>query len=134
MNLKKKNPGKLFFALAVVMALAFCNHALGQDKSLVARMTKVRIDPMQLEFYKAALKTQIETAVNEEQGVLTLYAVAEKSNPARITIFEVYADEQAYKSHLETAHFKKYKTITKAMVKSSVLTACTPIALGAKAR
>jgi len=97
-------------------------------------MTRLRIDPYQIEFYKAALKTQIETAVKEEQGVLTLYAVAEKSSPTRITIFEVYADEQAYKAHLETAHFQKYKTVTKNMIKSSVVTPCLPIALGAKAR
>ena len=120
--------------VAVLLIFGFCYNAAGQDKNLVARMTKLRIDPYQVEFYKAALKTQIETAVREEQGVLTLYAVAEKSSPTRITIFEVYADEQAYKAHLETAHFKKYKSMTKNMIKSSVITPCLPIALGAKAR
>jgi quinol monooxygenase YgiN len=133
MKLTERKLVKLFLAI-IVTGFVFCNHAAGQDKSVVARTNKVRIDPFQLEFYKAALKTQIETSVNEEQGVLTLYAVAEKSNPTRITIFEVYANEQAYKSHLETAHYKKYKTITKNMIKSSVLTPCIPIALGAKAR
>jgi len=133
MELNKKGL-VIAFVSAVLMVLAFANDAAGQDKKLVARMTRLRIDPYQIEFYKAALKTQIETAVKEEQGVLTLYAVAEKSSPTRITIFEVYADEQAYKAHLETAHFQKYKTVTKNMIKSSVVTPCLPIALGAKAR
>jgi quinol monooxygenase YgiN len=47
-----------------------------------------------------------------------LYAVAEKEHPARIRVFEVYAHAAAYKAHLETLHFKKYKTTTQAMVKS----------------
>ena len=132
MNFRKNCLG--FFFISLVAGLCFCQFAAGQDRAVVARMTKLRIDPYQLEFYKAALKTQIETAVREEQGVLTLYAIAEKSSPTHITIFEVYADAPAYKSHLETAHFKKYKTITKSMIKSSVVTACIPIALGAKGR
>ena len=44
--------------------------------------------------------------------------MAEKENPAHITLVEVYADEHAYQSHLQTPHFLKYKTGTKEMVKS----------------
>jgi hypothetical protein len=40
----------------------------------------------------------------------------------------------AYKSHLETAHFKKYKTTTQDMVKSLKLRDTVPISLGAKAK
>ena len=39
------------------------------------------------------------------RGVLALYAVSEKDNPARIIVFEMYADADAYKAHLETSHF-----------------------------
>jgi quinol monooxygenase YgiN len=44
----------------------------------------------------------------------------------------MYADVDAYKSHLETAHFQKYKTITQDMVKSLKLRDTIPILLGAK--
>lgn len=44
--------------------------------------------------------------------------MAEKANPCRITIIEIYASEAAYKKHIATAHFKKYKTGTLHMVKS----------------
>jgi quinol monooxygenase YgiN len=37
-----------------------------------------------------------------------LYAVADKKKPTHITIFETYADTAAYRSHIETPHFKKY--------------------------
>ncbi len=61
-----------------------------------------------------------------------LYAVALKDNPAHVRLFEIYADVAAYKAHLETPHFKRYKSITQGMVKSLKLLEAEPIALGAK--
>ena len=64
--------------------------------------------------------------------MLTLYAVAVKDHPAQIRIFETYADQAAYEAHLQTPHFKKYKSETQTMVKSLKLTETTLILLGAK--
>jgi quinol monooxygenase YgiN len=86
------------------------------------------------EEYKAALREGIETAIRLEPGVLTLYAVSVKNDPAQIRIFEMYADAAAYQAHLQTPHFKKYKTGTQGMVKSLVLVETEPILLGAKAK
>jgi len=56
--------------------------------------------------------------VRLEAGVLTYYAVADKSDATHITILEIYADTAAYKAHLETSHFKKYKETVQHMVRS----------------
>ena len=74
-----------------------------------------------MEAYKAALGEHAETAVRVEPGVLNLYAVYEKDHPTHVTVFEIYANAEAYKAHLQTPHFIKYKTGTKDMVKSIVL-------------
>jgi quinol monooxygenase YgiN len=100
----------------------------------VVRLAELEIDPVQLENYKAALKEEIDTSIRIEPGVLTLYAVALKDNPAHIRIFETYADVDAYRAHLETPHFKKYKTVTQGMVKSLKLFETDPIMLGAKGK
>lgn len=105
-----------------------------QKPDPLVRLAELEIEPAQLENYKAALREEIETSIRVEPGVLTLYAVAEKENPAHIRIFEMYADADAYKAHLETSHFKKYKVTTKEMVKSLKLVETTPIMLGAKAK
>ena len=42
----------------------------------------------------------------------------QKENPTEIKILEIYADKEAYESHLETPHFKHYKTSTLKMVNS----------------
>jgi quinol monooxygenase YgiN len=101
-------------------------------KRVYLQEAEIEIDPAQLEAYKVAVIEHIETATRVEPGVLSLYAVSEKDNPARIRVFEIYRDADAYKSHLETAHFKKYKSATDKMVRSLKLVRTTPIILGTK--
>ena len=114
------------------MAFFSATSVSAQQTGLVVRIAKLKIDSAQLENYKAALKEHAETAIRVEAGVLTLYAVYEKNNPTHVTVFEIYASQEAYKSHLQTAHFLKYKTSTKDMVKSLELMEAVPIALETK--
>jgi quinol monooxygenase YgiN len=96
------------------------------------RVAEIEIDPAQLEAFKAAVKEEIESSVRVEPGILALYAVSDKDNPAHVIVFEMYADRDAYKAHLETPHFRKYKTTTQDMVRSLKLLETVPIALSAK--
>jgi quinol monooxygenase YgiN len=89
-----------------------------QSSQQMVRLAKIEVDPNQLELYNNALKEQMQVAIKKEPGVLTYYAVAEKTAPHRITILEIYADSSAYLSHIKTAHFLKYKETVKDMVKS----------------
>ncbi len=118
--------------IAIIMSLFFSYNASAQQNGLVVRIARLQIDPAQLENYKAALKEHAETAVRVEPGVLTLYAVYEKNNPTHVTVFEIYASQDAYQAHLQTPHFIKYKTSTKNMVKSLELMETVPIALESK--
>ena len=115
--------------ICMVIFLAMSTNA--QD-STVVRIARLQIDPSQVEQYKAILKEEIEAAVRIEPGVLSLYAVADKNNPAQITVFEIYSSDAAYRSHILTPHFLKYKTSTKEMVKSLELSVNEPIWLGTK--
>jgi quinol monooxygenase YgiN len=120
---------------ASVLMLCLCGPALTQEtQSQYVQLAELEIDPAQLESYKAAVLEQIDAAIRLEPGVLVLYAVSEKDNPANIRVFEIYRDADAYKLHLESAHFKKYKATTEKMVKSLKLVRTTPIMLGAKAK
>ena len=91
---------------------------MAQGNNQMVRLAKIKVDPLRLDKYNLALKEQMTTAVREEPGVLTYYAVADKTDPSQITILEIYADTTAYKKHIETSHFKKYKETVKGMVKS----------------
>jgi quinol monooxygenase YgiN len=123
-------------SLKIILALMLTQFSLqiasAQENGQMVRLAKLVIDPAQLENYKTFLKEEIETSVRMEPGVLTLYAVAEKNAPTHITILEIYADSAAYKSHLQTPHFIKYKTGTKEMVKSLELIETIPLVPGMK--
>ena len=98
----------------------------------IVRLARLQIDPAQLESYRAALTQEIATSVRVEPGVIALNAVAEKHDPTRITILEVYSNEEAYEAHLQTPHFKEYKTSTLHMVRSLELVEVEPVFLGTK--
>ena len=112
----------------LIFALLFSTNLFGQDKNKqMVRLAKLVIDSTQLKSYNTFLKEEIETSVKVESGVLTLYAVAEKNRPTRITILEIYEDEEAYKKHIQTPHFLRYKNGTKDMVKSLELVEAIPL-------
>lgn len=121
----------LTVSISMILVVLLSNTAQAQKDQLV-RLAKIVVDPSQLDQYKKFLKEGIETAVREEPGVITLYAVSEKKDPTHFTILEIYADSAAYKAHLQTAHFLKYKNGTKDMVKSLELIDTTPLLPGMK--
>src|SRR4051794_37196796 len=91
-----KSPPRVIKSLTVfitllMLILSSFNNAMAQEKKQMVRLAKIKVDPLQLESYSAALKLQMATAVRIEPGVLTYYAVADKSDLASITILEIYA-------------------------------------------
>ncbi|MDH4091606.1 MAG: antibiotic biosynthesis monooxygenase [Cyclobacteriaceae bacterium] len=124
--MKIKSIHLLPFIVSMLMVFSQGN-ASAQDKTQMVRLAKLVINSAQLESYNVFLKEEIETSVRVEPGVLTLYAVAEKDNPAHITILEIYTSTDAYQAHLQTAHFIKYKNGTKDMVKSFELAEVVPL-------
>ncbi|HCZ34702.1 MAG TPA: antibiotic biosynthesis monooxygenase [Cytophagales bacterium] len=112
---------------SIVFVLLFCKTTFAQESKQMTRLARLVIDSTQLESYQAFLKEEIATSLRVEPGVLTLYAVAEKNNPSHITILEIYANEEAYKKHIQTPHFLKYKNGTKDMVKSLELIEVNPL-------
>lgn len=118
--------------LALMLTHATIEIATAQENEQMVRLAKLVIDSAQLENYKAFLKEEIETSLRVEPGVLTLYAVSEKQKPTHITILEIYRDVEAYKAHIQTPHFIKYKTGTSTMVKSLELAEAVPLVPQAK--
>ena len=112
----------ILMVITCMLTLFFSKNVMAQQKIQMVRLAKIEVDPAQIEKYNAALKEQMTTAISIEPGVLTYYAVADKSNPSHITILEIYADTAAYNAHIQTPHFKKYKDTVQHMVKSLKLT------------
>ena len=101
-------------------------------KMPLVRIAELEIDPARLVDYQIAVKEEMETSVRTEPGVLAIYAVAEKDHPTRLRFFEIYADEAAYRAHIQSTHFQKYFMTTTAMIMSRKLIETVPLQLSAK--
>ncbi len=125
----------LSLPIAVVCAFLAVQHGYSESsQERIVRIAELEIYPDQVAPYKAALKEEIETSIRVEPGVLTLYAVSVKGHPNQVRMFESYSNQAAYQSHMQTAHFRKYKVQTQNMVKSLTLIETDPILLGSKSK
>ncbi|WP_241773460.1 carboxymuconolactone decarboxylase family protein [Chryseobacterium sp. Leaf394] len=85
---------------------------------MMIRISEIEIVPGFSEEYRSILKEEASASVNLEKGVIAIFPMYEQKNPAQIRILEIYDDQESYQFHLQTPHFKFYKTSTLKMVKS----------------
>lgn len=109
---------------AGLMSLVSCTYSDNMvekqrmDKDGIVRLSKIEVYPQYLDEY---LKFAVEVgtkSLQTEPGVLTMYAMQDKDNPCQITILETYSSQEAYRSHIASEHFQKYKQGTLHMVKN----------------
>jgi quinol monooxygenase YgiN len=124
---------KLLVSVWVLFLTIFFQHrVMAQEDKKMYRIARITVDPLQLDKYKAALQEQMAAAIRVEPGVLSYQAVADKKDPAHITILEIYADTAAYQAHIQTTHFRKYKDTVKDMVKQLELVDVSLVAFAKK--
>jgi quinol monooxygenase YgiN len=111
--------------LTLLIALTFnCSAQENQKKEninmdkMMIRISEIEIEPEYLNEYLSILKEEARASVELEPGVISIYPMFQKENPNEIRILEIYTDKKAYENHLQTPHFKHYKTTTLKMVKS----------------
>lgn len=90
----------------------------GSSRGMLVRISEIEIDPDQLAQYRAILKEEAEASVRLEPGVVAIFPMYRRDDPAEVRILEIYASRAAYEAHLKTPHFARYKTTTLPMVKA----------------
>lgn len=94
-----------------------------------ARMALLVIDPAQLDAYKKVLAKEMQSAVASEEGVLALLATTETSRPNVFHLLELYADDNAYRAHIDGPYFQEYNKAVQTMVTDKVLIVNKPQAV-----
>ncbi len=112
------------FGLALESASASAEAPAGE---MLTRIAEIEVFPQYLQDYLAAASTVGAESVAREPGVLCIFPMQRKETPNLIRIVEIYRDEAAYKFHLNTPHFKKYKEGTLHMIKSLELVPMNPL-------
>ena len=93
----------------------------------LVRIAEIEVYPEQLEAYLDAATEIQQKSLAEEPGVLCLFPNQMKSDSTQFRILEIYASQEAYQHHIQTAHFQKYKQGTLHMVKSLKLQDLKPL-------
>ena len=98
-----------------------------RNGTLLVRIAEIEIHPQYLEAYLNAATEIQQKSLAEEPGVLCLFPNQMKEDDTQFRILEIYASQEAYQHHIQTAHFQKYKQGTLHMVKSLKLQDLTPL-------
>ena len=137
MNAKWTILGKKFATLCILplAAVSGCmslNAPYRADNSkgaenMQVRIAELEIRPEWLDAYLEAAGAVGAESVAKEPGVVCIFPMQKKESPTSIRIVEIYRSEEAYKAHLATPHFRKYKEGTPHMIKSLKLVPMRPL-------
>lgn len=94
---------------------------------MLTRIAEIEVFPEFLREYLAFASTVGAESVAKEPGVICIFPMRRKETPNIIRIVEIYRDEDAYRAHLATPHFRKYKEGTLHMIKSLNLVPMDPL-------
>ena len=113
---------KIYLILLTIAITTSCGQENKPSKNfnsdeMIIRLSEIEIEPEYIDEYLSILKAESKASVELEPGVISIYPMYQKEHPTEIRILEIYADKNAYQKHLETPHFKDYKTSTLKMVK-----------------
>jgi quinol monooxygenase YgiN len=78
-------------------------------------LVNIHVKDEYLEEFKQAAIENASTSIHEP-GVVRFDFIQQLADPARFTLVEVYQDEEAQRSHKETAHYKKWFETVKDMM------------------
>ena len=95
----------------------------------LVRLAEIEVVPEKLEAYLGYAAEVGRVSMATEPGVIALFSMQDKADPCKVYILEVYADQQAYQAHIQTAHFRKYKEGTAEMVRSLKLIDTIPLVM-----
>lgn len=87
------------------------------NNGMIVRISEIEVHPEHLEAYLRHAKEVAEESVKHEKDVISIYPMSVIGNNAQIRILEIYRNEEAYKKHIASLHFRKYKESTLHMVK-----------------
>lgn len=82
--------------------------ALSAQATPVFNIFELGIRPNQQNAYDEVGRHNINTSIAQGQGTLAMYSARHRNQPDTGYMFEIYADESAYRTHLQSAQYKAF--------------------------
>ncbi len=118
----------IFEAVPIVLE----QKAAGTGGAVYMNLITVKSD--KLESYKALITKEMQRAVKEDEGVLGLFATAEKEHPERIHTMGIYTNPAAYERYISSENYRNFREAVEPMTNThlSVENLPTKIVLSSK--
>lgn len=110
---------RILTILSIMLGLTVTAQAYeNKNDDMIIRISEIEVYPEYLDEYLIFAKEVAKVSIEKEDGVISIYPMMVIKNSNQICILEIYKNEEAYKNHIASAHFQKYKQGTISMVKS----------------
>lgn len=76
-------------------------------------IVEIKVKPEHLDDFRKEMKRHLGVIRATEPGCLRFDVSVNKEDPHRFHLYEVYADDAAFKQHMESASLKQYLATTK---------------------
>lgn len=94
--------------MKTLLMSALMSTTLAVQAAPVLNLFELGIQPGQGAAYDEVGRHNIVTSIAKEPGTLAMYAVRSKDDPDMAWVIEIYADEAAYRKHLQSAQYKAF--------------------------
>lgn len=114
---------RIFFILITIILIGgtptMAKEAIKDNNNgMIVRISEIEVYPEYLSEYLDYAKEVAQKSVEQEKDVISIYPMSVIKDNTQIRILEIYRNQEAYKNHINSPHFKKYKEGTLHMVKS----------------
>lgn len=109
---------RLSIMAILILLSTFSSMAQNGSQQMVVRISEIEVYPNALRKYLSILEVEAKASVEKEPGVISIFPMVVENDSTQIRILEIYASKEAYQKHIESSHFKHYKSSTLEMVKS----------------
>lgn len=100
----------------------------------VAKMELIDVKPENLPVFEKLITKEMQRAVQEDDGVMGLFATAEKDRPNMVHTLALFKDEAAYNIYMDSTAYKTYLEAIKPIINESHLIENQPTAIPLSAK
>lgn len=91
-------------------------HLILDDKKALVNLVKVKVKAEENEAFKAIVLPEMQESIQEEPGIIAMYALTDTKEPNVWYFYEIYASPEVYAQHREKDYFKDYLAKTGPML------------------
>lgn len=102
----------LTFTLSLALSATVVAQELNTPSAPVLNIYELGIKQGENQVYDEVAKNNIMTSVGGEVGTLGMYSLKQKANTRTAYMVEIYADNNAYKKHLNSPQYREFLRIS----------------------